>query len=312
MLWSDEDLAKLREMLDNNKSYSVNLITRKLGWGYNVDDVSGVCGAMIRTGAGGAKCDDIDADGFWRMIDEGKQLKEIAKHYGVPMVAVYKKISNGRGRKTADDAEENNKEDDDMKWTPEKTEQLLQMKGEDLTAEEIADALGCGKQAVFDKLKNIKKLNGGVLPTSHKRKYAVADVTPYKPDVEAEEETPADTPTETPPETPTERPYKVDFDVILDSVDAGKPMPEKKAKPVETVTDAVETDTGAVREPKPIDIVDLAYKAKWIAADLGFAPNHLMIDCGDVRNDIIVSGKATDGKVHEIHYSVTDAAKFRV
>ena len=249
MLWSDEDLAKLRAMLDNNMGYSVRMITRKLGWGYNVDDVSGVCGAMICTGAGGAKCEDIDADGFWRMIDEGKQLKEIAKHYGVPMVAVYKKISKGRGRKTADDAEENNKEDDDMKWTPEKTEQLLQMKGEDRTAEEIADA---------------------------------------------------------PNETPPKRPCKVNFDVILDSVDAGKP------KPVETVTETVETVTDAptVRDPAPLDIVDLAYKAKWIADDLGFTPDHLVVDVRDVRTDIIVSGKGSSGKMYEVQLSVTDPSKF--
>lgn len=301
MLWTNEDIAKLRRILDEHKSKSVIEITRMMGRGYNVDDVSGVCGAIFSNGDNDMNAKRIDPVEFWRLVDEGMSTRDIAKHFGVQQTSVCHKISKGRPKAAVLNAADKNKENNDMKWTPEQVAQLLNMKAEGFSNAEIAEAIGFPAQTVHNKISDLKKLNGGVLPTKYtgKRKYTVADVTPYKPDASDEDGESTDTPTvthnvtptDTPTDTPTERPC---------------PMPENKAEAVETVTDEAPT----VREPKPMDIVDLAYKAKFMAIDLGFTPDHLIVELRNVRDDISISGKDADGKVYEIRFSVTDPAKF--
>ena len=58
------------------------------------------------------------------------------------------------------------------------------------------------------------------------------------------------------------------------------------------------------------DIIDLAFKAKYMAFYAGFTPNHMMLDMQKERSEIIVSGEGEDGKVYEIEFSVSDPMYF--
>lgn len=83
MLWTNEDIVKRRGILDKHGSKSVIEITRMMGRGYNVDDVSGVCGAILSKGVNDMNAKRIDTAEFWRLVDEGMSTRDIAKHFGV-------------------------------------------------------------------------------------------------------------------------------------------------------------------------------------------------------------------------------------
>ena len=301
MLWTNEDIAKLRRILDEHKSKSVIEITRMMGLGYNVDDVSGVCGAIFSNGDNDMNAKRIDPVEFWRLVDEGMSTRDIAKHFGIHQTSVCHKISKGRPRAAALNAEYRNKENNDMKWTPEQVAQLLNMKAEGFSNAEIAEAIGFPAQTVHNKISDLKKLNGGVLPTKYtgKRKYTVADVTPYKPDAGETEEIEVLEETEK-------------FEEIANSVDEGKACDTIAEEPIEAEA-ATETPTDTLTSAptsKPDRLYGLMIDARCLAIGRGFEPNHIRIDMDEIRSEIIVSGKGTDGKVHEIQYSVTDPIYF--
>lgn len=216
-----------------------------------------------------------------------------------------------------------------MKWTPEQVAQLLNMKTEGFSNAEIAEAIGFPAQTVHNKISDLKKLNGGVLPTKYtgKRKYTVADVTPYKPEVEEADRVyiPAESVNETTENVieETENVIEETETVIeetetqFETVAKSEPETQRDTPKTETHMETVDKSKRChsmqnpiVYEPPRPDIVDLAYKAKFMANDLGFTLDHLMVDLGNVRDDISISGKDAHGKVYEIRLSVTDPAKF--
>ena len=56
-------------------------------------------------------------------------------------------------------------------------------------------------------------------------------------------------------------------------------------------------------------IIDLAIRANSLARTFGFVPEHMSVDTDDIRQEIIVSGTDSLGKVYELQFSVTDTAK---
>lgn len=48
-----------------------------------------------------------------------------------------------------------------MKWTKEKMDIYLAMKAEGASTDEIAEMLGCSRQSIYDKTKQLKKSGGG-------------------------------------------------------------------------------------------------------------------------------------------------------
>jgi DNA-binding CsgD family transcriptional regulator len=303
MLWTNEDIAKLRRILDEHKPKSVIEITRMMGLGYNVDDVSGVCGAMLMSGKDEEmSAKKIDTAEFWRLVDEKKSAKEIADRFGVSVFTVYKKITKGRPKAEAVAVPENNEGDEDMKkfdWTPEKLEKLLEMGEDAYSPQKIAETLGCDAKAVSNKLYGLKIANGGKIPASRKRRYTVADVTPYKPD--AEDANSVDMPSETVDET-TET-----VNETTESVEDETTTEGDKTMDNGGISGLFENTKGAQKEKT--DIFDLVYEAKYMAIERGFTPDFIRIGNNKMRREIYVSGKDADGKVHEISYTITDPSK---
>lgn len=271
-----------------------------------------------------------------------------------------------------------------MKWTKEKLDLFFAMKDEGCSIPEICNALGCERQAVYDKVKSLKKLNGGVMPKYNKREDN--DMSCYEKRVQIDPaemwqmvddgksrkeiadhygvsvQTIANRITKGRPKAEKigNVAVKTDdewFDEIIDGIDAGKrdkvnETTETVIKETETVIETTETvveetetqfetvaksepetlrdtpetethmervDTSKrchsmqnpiVNEPPRPDIFDLVFKARYMAIDAGFEPTHMVLDLRDIRSDIIVSGEDADGKVYELHFSVSDPSKF--
>ena len=292
-----------------------------------------------------------------------------------------------------------------MKWTKDKLELFFAMKEEGCSIEEICNALGCERQAVYDKTKSLIKMNGGRIPRYNRKsndesndkenkamskypeKTAKADavtvwrmfdegksrkeiaetlgvsvqticnrITAGRPKAVQDTERKAgnEDVTETSAEksvgddvlgvptfeantvgaiheTPkTDHNDNVEGDTDMNTfLGSGRSSGDecadeeignggisglfnntKGARAHEAYMATSEENSGVAADAAKTDLIDLAFKARYMAHDAGFEPDHLMIDTSEVRDEIIVSGKGSDGKVYEIQFSVTDPMYF--
>lgn len=225
-----------------------------------------------------------------------------------------------------------------MRWTKDKLDLFFAMKDEGCSIDEICVALGCGRQTVYDKVKNLKKMNGGKLPKpdGHKNdavinekfedvinsvdagKRTVEGDCPCKDDGGSGGERVSAVGEGLAPPARTDICPDIGDGIRTDAGEHSSPLRGDFAVRAATEAEAgTPTDTDAATDtppaafrPKKPDIYDLMYEAKYMASGRGFEPDHIRIDVDDVRSEVIVSGKGSDGKVHEIRYSVTDPIYF--
>ncbi len=160
-----------------------------------------------------------------------------------------------------------------MKWTKDKLDLFFAMKDEGCTLTEIAEALGCSKQCVYDKQSALKKQLPGYMPAK-KAKRGRASATVSKMENIADEIT-----TEVHREvTPGTREYE-----------------------------SVGENPCLTHKPRLLQVVEnmIDYVAK-----LGFKePTHFYCDINEMREEAHVSVLDGTGKVYELNLSVTDPQK---
>ena len=285
---NEKNLAKYGMMRE--AGYTVDEIKREFGESRGKSAKSNDKGDKVMSTHNENKA-GINPTVFWNMYDAGKSAKEIAAYFGCSVQTVYNRITKGRSRiKTAKDFENERK------------------------FKEIIDRVDSGTVSKKE-----------TVDTSDKRN-TDSDIMTEVNTIGTIHETPE-----------TDNNDNVEGDTGMNTfLGSGRPSGDecadeeignggisglfkntKGARAHEAYMATFEENSGVTEgnsgtdgEAAKSDLIDLAFKARYMAHDAGFEPDHLMIDTSEVRDEIIVSGKGSDGKVYEIQFSVTDPMYF--